>query len=137
MTKEEIYAFIKGQKTAFISSIDEEGYPITRAMLAPRKIEGNDIYFTTNTSSKKINQYLKNNKACVYFYKRGRFKYEGLMIKGIMEVLNDEEIKKEIWRFGDQLFYKKGVTDPDYSVLKFSGIEAQYYCDFKIKVIKL
>jgi len=32
MTKEEIYAFIKEQKTAFISSIDEEGYPITRAM---------------------------------------------------------------------------------------------------------
>lgn len=54
-------------------------------------IEGNDIYFSTNTSSKKVKQYLANNKACVYFYKRGRFKYKGVTIKGTMAVCT-------IWR---------------------------------------
>lgn len=47
MTKEELFEFIKKQKTAFISSVDEQGYPITRAMLCSREFDGNDIYFST------------------------------------------------------------------------------------------
>ena len=78
MDKKEIFDFIQEQKTAFIASIDEQGFPVMRAMLAPRKIDGNFIYFSTNTSSKKVKQYLENEKACVYFYKRGRFKYQGV-----------------------------------------------------------
>lgn len=136
MTKEKLFKFIKKQKTAFISSVDEKGYPVTRAMLCPREIDGNDIYFSTNTSSKKVEQYLANNKACVYFYKRGRFKYQGVTIKGTMQVCTDQESKNKIWRIGDKIFYKQGVTDPDYCVLKFTAEEGEYYCDFKIENIK-
>lgn len=136
MTKEKLFEFIKKQKTAFISSVDKNGYPVTRAMLSPREIDGNNIYFSTNTSSNKVKQYLENNNACLYFYKRGRLKYQGLSIKGTMEVCTDQPTKDKIWRFGDKLFYKKGVTDPDYCVLKFTAEEAEYYCDFKIENIR-
>ena len=54
-----------------------------------------------------------------------------------MQVCTDQAIKDEIWRFGDKLFYKHGVTDPDYCVLKFMGITAEYYCDFKTEKIEL
>ena len=37
MTKEKLFEFIKKQKTAFISSVDEEGYPVTRAMLCAKR----------------------------------------------------------------------------------------------------
>lgn len=137
MDKNEIYQFISEQKTAFIASVDEDGFPVIRAMLAPRKIDGNEIYFSTNTSSKKIKHYTQNDKACVYFYKRGKFKYQGVSIIGEMEICTDQATKNEIWRFGDKLFYKQGVTDPDYCVLKFKGITAEYYCDFKIEKIEL
>lgn len=137
MTKEGLFEFIKKQKTAFISSVDENGYPVTRAMLAPREFNGNDIYFSTNTSSKKVEQYQKNDKACIYFYERGRFKYQGATIKGTMQVCTDQPTKDRIWRMGDKLFYKQGVTDPDYCVLKFTATEAEYYCDFKIETIEL
>ena len=135
MDKAEILQFISEQKTAFIASVNEQGYPVIRAMLAPRKIDGNEIYFTTNTSSNKIKQYAANNKACVYFYKRGKFKYQGVSIIGEMDICTDQETKNEIWRFGDKLFYKKGVTDPDYCVLKFTCKSVEYYCDFKIETI--
>lgn len=137
MDKTQIFQFISEQKTAFIASVDEQGFPVIRAMLAPRKIDGNEIYFSTNTSSNKVKQYLENNKACVYFYKRGKFKYQGVSITGEMQVCADQATKDEIWRFGDKLFYKQGVTDPDYCVLKFKGITAEYYCDFKIEKIEL
>lgn len=137
MNKSDIFKFIAEQKTAFIASINEQGYPVIRAMLTPRKIDGNAIYFSTNTSSKKVKQYAENNKACIYFYKRGRFKYQGVSIIGEMQVCTDQNTKNEIWRFGDKLFYKQGVTDPDYCVLKFICKSAEYYCDFKIESFEL
>ncbi len=135
MDKIQIFKFISEQKTAFIASVNAQGFPVVRAMLAPRKIDGNDIYFSTNTSSNKVKQYLENNKGCVYFYKRGKFKYQGVSIMGETEVCTDQATKEMIWRFGDKLFYKQGVTDPDYCVLKFKCISAEYYCDFKIETI--
>ncbi len=131
MTKEQIFEFIKEQKTAMISSIDENGFPNTKAMLAPRKIDGNDFYFTTNTSSMRVAQYSANEKACVYFYKRGRFSYIGVMLVGTMKALTEQSVKDEIWRAGDTLFYKKGKTDPDYCVLKFTAQKCRVYKDLK------
>lgn len=137
MDRIRLFDFISKQKTAFIASVDEQGYPVVRAMLAPRVIDGNDIYFSTNTSSNKVKQYLANGKACVYFYQRGRFKYQGATIIGDMQVCTDQPTKEMIWRFGDTLFYKKGVTDPDYCVLKFTCKSAEYYCDFKVETVEL
>ena len=97
----------------------------------PRKIEANYFYFSTNTSSIRANQYRENEKACIYFFHKGILRYEGIMLIGTMEVLEDTETKKEIWRTGDTMFYKKGVTDPDYCVLKFTAIKGRYYCDLK------
>lgn len=137
MNKEQLFKFISEQKTAFIASVNEQGYPVIRAMLAPRKIEGSYVYFSTNTSSKKVKQYAENSKACIYFYKRGKFKYQGAAITGEMEICTDQPTKNMIWRFSDTLFYKKGVTDPDYCVLKFKCKTAEYYCDFKVETIDL
>lgn len=137
MDRNQLFEFISEQKTAFMGSVDEQGYPVIRAMLAPRKIDGNDIYFSTNTSSSKVKQFTANKKACVYFYKRGRFKYQGLAIIGEMQICTDQATKDMIWKFGDSLFYKQGVTDPDYCVLKFTCKSAEYYCDFKIEKIEL
>ena len=48
-----------------------------------------------------------------------------------MEVLIDQETKDMIWRKGDTMFYKGGITDPDYCVLRFTAGSGRYYCDLK------
>lgn len=121
---------IDKQNVAFISSVDNDGFPNTKAMLSPRKRE--DIkyfYFTTNTSSTRVTQYKENPKASIYFCDK-RF-FRGVMLKGRMEVLEDDEIKKMIWREGDTMYYPLGVTDPDYCVLKFTAQTGRYYSNFK------
>ena len=130
-TRKHIIEFIQKQKVAFIASVSEDGFPTIKAMFMPRKIEGNCFYFSTNTSSMRSQQFINNSKASIYFYNKGRFRYEGIMLIGTMEVLQDEKIKKEIWCAGDTLFYKQGVTDPDYCVLKFTAIRGRHYCDLK------
>lgn len=129
--KGHIVKFIQKQKVAFIASVDEEGFPNMKAMFAPRKIEENCFYFSTNTSSMRVQQFVKNSKASIYFYNKGRFKHEGVMLTGIMEVLHDDEIKREIWCIGDTMYYRKGVTDPDYCVLKFTAMKCRHYCNLK------
>lgn len=130
-TMEDIFNFINKQKSALIASVDDEGFPNMKAMLMPRKIDGKCFYFSTNTSSMRVMQYRETPKASVYFFNKGRFRYEGVMLIGTMEVLENEQIKAEIWRTGDTMFYKKGKNDPDYCVLKFTAFKGRYYCDLK------
>lgn len=116
--------------TAMIGSVDGEGFPNMKAMLPPRKREGiSKFYFTTNTSSMRVKQYLENPKASIYFYDK-RF-YRGVMLKGTMEVLTDSKSKEEIWREGDEIYYPLGVTDSDYCVLKFTAQSGRYYSNFR------
>lgn len=114
---------------SIISSVDCNGFPNTKAMLPPRKREEiKYIYFTTNTSSMRAGQYIENPKACVYFYDK-RF-FRGVMLIGTMEVLTDSDSKEMIWRQGDEMYYPKGVTDPDYCVLKFTAQSGRFYSNF-------
>ena len=130
MDLKKIEKFIDKQKVSFICSIDNENYPNVKAMLKPRKRNGlKEFYFSTNTSSMRVEQYRKNSNASIYFYHKGLIKYFGVMLKGTMEVLTDQETKNMIWKTGDIMFYKKGVTDPDYCVLKFTATSGRYYCD--------
>lgn len=125
---------IDKQRICFISSIDMDGFPNTKAMLKPRKRNKGNI-LTTNTLSIKVQSFKNNAKACLYFCDK-RF-FRGVMIKGIVEVLEDQESKDMIWQDGDELYYSKGKTDPDYCVLKFISISARYYSNFKSEDVEV
>jgi general stress protein 26 len=138
MELKKIEKFIRKQKVSFICSVDSDNYPNVKAMLKPRKINGiNEFYFSTNTSSMRVKQYLDNPNACIYFYHKGLIKYVGVMLKGKMEVLKDQESKNMIWKKFDKMFYKQGVTDPDYCVLKFTAESGRYYCDLKTESFEI
>ena len=132
MDMKEMERFISKQKVSFVCSVDRDGFPFVKAMLKPRKRNGlKEFWFSTNTSSMRVRQYLENPKASIYFYRKGLIRYEGVMLKGTMEVLTDQKTKEMIWRKGDTIFYKKGVTDPDYCVLKFTAGTGRYYRDLE------
>lgn len=125
-----IRKMIDKSRTSYIAYVDGEGFPITKAMLKPREREGiKTLYFSTNTSSNKVKCFRQNNKASVYFVDR-RF-FRGVSLVGTVEVLETREAKERIWERGDTLYYKEGVTDPDYCVLKFTAVKGRYYSNFK------
>ncbi len=138
MDLKRIEKFIKRQKVSFICSVDESGCPNVKAMLKPRNMNGLKVfYFSTNTSSLRVKQFQSNSNASIYFYHKGFIKYIGVMLVGKMEVLTDQETKDMLWRKGDTIFYKKGVTDPDYCVLKFTAESGRYYCDLKTQSFEI
>ena len=132
MDLKSIEKFVGGRKVSFIGSVDGDGFPNVKAMLKPRKRVGlREFYFSTNTSSMRVKQYLCDPNACVYFYRKGLIRYVGVMLRGKMEVLTDRETKEMIWKKGDTVFYNGGVDDPDYCVLKFTAESGRYYRDLK------
>ena len=128
--EETIGKMIDKSGTSFVSYVDEDGYPITKAMLKPRKRNGiKEIWFSTNTSSDKVRYFRKNNKASIYFIDKRYFR--GVSLIGTIEVLETTEAKEMIWQTGDEMYYKEGVSDPDYCVLKFTAHKGRYYSNFK------
>ena len=106
MDKKKIGGFIDKQKVSFICSIDGDGFPNIKAMLRPRKRNGlKEFYFSTNTSSMRVKQFLNNHKASIYFYHKGLIKYVGVMLVGNMEVLTDQETKAFHLYKMERLFY--------------------------------
>lgn len=117
-------------KTVFLSYIDSQGCPTTRAMLAPRERNGiRAFWFSTNTSSRKVAAFRENPKASIYFMDRLFFR--GVSLSGTVEVLEDPAAKERLWRKGDAMYYPGGVTDPDYCVLKFTAERGRYYSNFR------
>ena len=113
---------------------ETEGFPEIRALLNlanPKQypklkdkaisVDGETltIYFTTNTSSRKVKQIRANNNVCLYFVLPEKFK--GVSAIGTIEEVTDMEVKKDLWQTGWLIYYHKGPTDSDYTVLKFTS----------------
>jgi len=124
-----IGSLIDRQTVSFISSVDENGYPNTKAMLAPVKREGvKTFYWHTNSPSLRVKHYRNNPKACIYFCDEQSF--HGVMLKGNMEVLDDENIKKEIWKDEFSMYYQGGMNGGDFIILKFTAESGRFYSNF-------
>lgn len=123
----------------YLTTIEPDGFPQTRAMLNlrnPRQYpdlvnlfsrhrDDFRIYFTTNTSSLKVEQIKANPAVCAYFCIPEEWR--GLMVKGYIESESDPGIKNELWQKGWEMYYPGGPTDPDYTILTLRPISGKGY----------
>jgi general stress protein 26 len=120
----------------FLGTNGGDGFPRIKAMLNLKHDGLKKVWFSTNTSSRRVQQLKKDQRACVYFVDEREFK--GLMLTGTVEILQDTESRKMLWSEGAEVYYPLGVEDPDYSVLGFTAQRGNYYhglknVDFEIK----
>lgn len=143
--KKSALQLISESKAAYLTTIDSDGVPITRAMFNLRNKEQFPefseffqnlediftIYISTNTSSTKV-EHLKNNPLmCVYFCDADNF--QGFMLGGSVEFIDDIKSKKNFWLDWWTRYYPKGVEDPDYTLLRLKPKTARYY--YKLKQV--
>lgn len=108
-----------------LGSINDKAFPNIKGMIKSETDGLKHIWFSTCTSSKRVAQFRENPKACVYAVDFNN--WEGLMLVGYIEILNDPESKQRLWREGCEVYYPLGVSDPNYSVLKFTAQWGNYY----------
>jgi len=123
-------ALMETAEAAYLTTVDETGYPRTRAMLNLRNrkqwgvlapmFDGHHedflVYFSTNTSSSKVRQIRANPHVSVYFCHPGQF--HGLMLGGDIEIVTDPALKHRLWQRGWEVYYPIGRDDPDYTILR-------------------
>jgi general stress protein 26 len=114
---------------ALVGSVDASGFPNIKAMLKMENEGLRTFWFSTNTSSKRVARFRENPRACVYFMNADSF--TGLMLVGNMEVLRDPESRQRLWREGFERYYPLGADDPDYTVLRFTAVRGNLYCNLK------
>jgi len=127
--KSEIRALRENAKTAYLASVNEDGYPQMKAMMVLEHLSIKEHYFSTNTSSKRVAQFLKNPKASVYYCDNENFK--GALFTGTIEVCRDLASRELLWDDNSYTYYPKGIDDEDYSVLKFTAETVNYYGEFE------
>jgi len=130
---------MESSKAVYLTTIDSEGYPITRAMFNLRNreqfpefsdffnqlINPFEIYISTNTASSKTSHIKKNPRISVYFCEPEDFK--GVMFGGEVDIIKDMEIKRQIWLDWWDKYYREGLEDPDYTLLRLEPKVAYVY----------
>jgi general stress protein 26 len=116
---------IEDSKICFLGTNGDDGFPNIKAMLNLKHEGIKKIWFSTNTSSKRVQQLRNDKRACVYYVDEQNFK--GLMLIGSIEILQDIESRKMLWTEGAEIYYPLGVEDPDYSVLCFTAQRGNFY----------
>jgi general stress protein 26 len=116
---------IEKSSIAMLGSIGKDDYPYIKGMMKMSNEGLKTVWFSTNTSSNKIDRFRYNPKASVYFVNFENFM--GLMLLGEIEIFNDLETKKRFWIDGFEKYYTEGVDDPDYTILRFTAKKGNLY----------
>lgn len=133
---------------AYLTTIDPEGYPSTRAMfnlknskqfpeLVDFMSKHNELtlFFTTNTSSDKIKHIMNNPKVSVYYC--DTILYQGFMCQGEIEIVRDKEIRHAIWHEDWKIYYPDGENSEDYSILRLKPNYIKWYYKLQQSDLKL
>ena len=110
---------------ALLGTNGDDGYPNIKAMIKAENQGLKTIWFSTNTSSKRVAQLRRDPRASVYFVDMQQ--WMGVMLVGKMELLQDMTSRQRLWSPGCERYYPLGVTDPDYTVLRFTAQWGNYY----------
>lgn len=116
-----------------IASVNPEGYPRPVPM-AKGDTEGWDIiWMATGTDSVKVAEFSRNPKAGLSYEKDG----SGVSLRGTVEIIHDDEIRKEKWQGWYINHFPGGPEDPNYTLIKFAACEATIWIDHEFAHIKL
>lgn len=120
---------------AVLTSINESGYPRSCVLSIARADGFRNIYFVTSKRSEingKAKHFEVNSKASVCYYLGG----DSVTLIGNVEFVTDRSIQESIWKETDRKFFKQGIDDPKFRLIKFHTIEATYWIDGKFRTVK-
>ncbi len=125
----------------YLSTVNTDGFPHTRIMsnLRDKKQHPNLarmfeqhkedflIYIVTGSSSVKMQQIRANPKVSVSFavYTEVPSDFHCVMLCGEIEEVSDQQLKKQLWQAGWEMFWQGGVDDPEYTVLRLMPVFAR------------
>jgi general stress protein 26 len=109
----------------FSTSLQKDDWGAIRPMTALETDEKGNIWFLSDSNSGKNVAILKNNKVQLYFSHTGENRY--LIINGEAEIITNQNKINDLWSPIGSIWFKKGKTDPNISVIKVNTKNAYYW----------
>lgn len=125
--KEKAEALLQRCEVVVISSINAEGHPRPVPMSRIRSEGCSVIWMATGQDSLKTKDFAANPKAGVCFYEKG----DSVALTGEVEIITDDQTKKDLWQPWFIHHFPGGPTDPNYVLLKFNGTHATFWIEGK------
>lgn len=125
-------------KTITLASVNENGYPRICVLTKLKSFGFSEIYFVTSKRSNlngKATHFEKNTKASVCYALGG----SSVTLIGNIEFIRDKNIQAQFWDEADEAdkqFFKKGINDPKFRLLKFHANEATFWINGKFRTCK-
>ncbi|HAN21391.1 MAG TPA: hypothetical protein DCP51_06950 [Clostridiales bacterium] len=114
-----------------IASINDSGFPRVCVLSKLKNESFHTAYFSTGLCSEKVKHFIKNPNSSVCYYSGGN----SVTLIGKTEIVDDMEIKKEIWQEWLINHFPRGTEDPNYCVLKFTATIATLWIDSEFLTI--
>lgn len=116
---------VKSLDHCTIAVIDDDGFPRASSISNIKAVGLRNMWFSTGLSSGKVRCLEKNNKASVCYQQEG----QNITLMGTIEILTNEEIKRELWVDWFIEHFPEGPNDPNYCILKFSSQKGVLWVD--------
>jgi len=120
---EKALALAERCEVVLFGNMDGAGFPQVKAMLKAGQAGLREFLFCTNTSSKRVAEIQRDDRACLYFYEG----FEGLQLQGVASVTWDDALRLSLWEDGMEFHYPGGALDADFAVIRFVAARGNYY----------
>ncbi len=120
-------------KDVVIASVNTDGFP-RPVPVSIMKSEGcNKVWMSTGVDSVKTTEFLANPKAGLCYSNNG----DSVVMRGTVEIIDDDEMRNELWKDWMIYHFPEGSKDPNYVLLLFTGFEATVWIENQFERLSL
>ncbi len=119
--------------TVTIASVNSDGFPRPVPMAKGETQGCGIVWMATGADSVKVADFKRNPKAGLCYDKGG----SSVCLRGTVEIIDDDDIRKEKWQDWYINHFPGGPADPNYLLLRFVGTEATIWIDHEFAHIQI
>lgn len=122
-TKRDAKAIIGQQPIAALVTMNEDGFPVERAMYTSTVTDDFTVYFVTVRDAEKCKQISRNPGVATVWPTTGGY----LSLTGEAFIQDDEASRNAAWKSSFIKYFPGGISDPTYVVIKIIPRTLAYY----------
>ena len=117
---------IEDIRIAMMTTVDADGTLRSRPLQTLRFAEDGALWFFTSASSPKV-QEARDGGWHINLSYANLGKYDFVSISGKGELVRDRKLMEAMWSKWVEVFFPKGLDDPDLALLRVDIVKAEYW----------